>query len=153
MTFAAKWFVKKTVALPNASDDEPPDEVGVLKPWNPTPAIFTRIPNDLANKILDIIDRGLWDDNGKPTGDLYTSARQGKANKRWAGNVVVELVEKASEEECKPEDAQTVIDTWIKSGLLIEISETTSTSKGKKRKTLRVDDTKRPGVLVSEDTL
>ena len=75
MTFAARWFTKETITLPNAGDNDPPDEVGVLKPWQP-PNPFDDLDVATANKILDAIERGTFDDDGKPTGDPYTIKKQ-----------------------------------------------------------------------------
>jgi hypothetical protein len=145
VTFAAKWFFKKTFVLPNGDGDEPADEIGVLMPWAPR-GIFARIPNELANVILDTIAAGALGKEGAP-GDRFCLSRRGEDNRRWAGKVIRALV------ECAIDEAQKVLDTWIKSGLLVEIEAATSTSKGKLRKGLRVDDSLRPGTLVSEEKL
>jgi hypothetical protein len=147
VTFAAKWFTKKSVTLPNGDDSEPPDEVGVLVPWTPE-GIFSRITNEVANKILDAIATGEIGKDGKPTGNLFCKTKRGEGNKRWAGHVIKALV--ACNKESEP---QKVIDTWLKSGLLIEVDAIIPASKGKERKCQRVVDAHRPGTLVSEDTL
>jgi hypothetical protein len=54
---------------------------------------------------------------------------------------------------CKEAEAQKVIDTWLKSGLLIEVDAIIPLSKGKDCKCLRVVDMMRPGTLVSEDRI
>ena len=146
VTFAARWFTKETVQLPNGGDEELPDEVGVLKPWKPQ-GIFARVSNEVCNKILNVIAAGVLNRTGKPTGDLFTASSSGEKNERWAGHIIKKMV------QCKKDEPQKVIDAWLQSGLLVEIEATTSTSKGAKRKGLRVDDAKRPGTLVSEDTL
>ena len=146
VTFAARWFFKKTFTLPNAGDDEPADEIGVLVPWQPQ-GIFARITNELANGILDAIALGALDKDGKPNGDLFCMTRRGEDNKRWAGNAIQKMI------ECTKQEAQKVLETWLRSGLLVEVDATTSTSKGKLRKCLRVNDAQRPGTVVSEDRL
>jgi AAA domain len=146
VTFAARWFQKKTVRLPNAEDDEPGDDVGVLVPWSPK-AIFARITNEMANQMLDIIAAGVLDKDGKPTSDSFTLSRRGRNNKRWAGNVIRGLV------ECTDREAQKMIDTWLKSGLISEVNTITSTSKGVARKAIVVNNSKRPGTLISEDRM
>ncbi|MBT1509475.1 AAA family ATPase [Bradyrhizobium sp. SRL28] len=146
VTFAAKWFSKKSITLPNGDDTEPPDEVGVLVPWLPE-GIFSRITNELANKILDAIAIGEIGKDSKPTGNLFCKTRRGEGNKRWAGHVISSLV------ACKENEPQKVIDTWLKSGLLIEVDTVIPASKGKERKCLRVVDANRPGTLVSEDRI
>lgn len=146
VTFAARWFHKKTVPLPNDGDGEPGDDVGVLMPWEPT-SIFSRITNQIANDMLDAIANGMLDKDGRPTGDPFTLTKRGRGNKRWAGVVISNLV------ECTDKEAQKLLDTWSKSGLISEVEAATSTSKGVKRKGLVVNNSKRPGTLISEDTL
>ena len=147
VTFAARWFTKKTVTLPNGGDDdEPPDEVGVLMPWAPT-SIFARISNALANTMLDQIEMGVPGKDGKPSGEPYTKSRRGEGNKRWAGRVIHGLV------DCTDDEAQKMIEAWLKSGLVTEVEAVTSSSKGKVRKGLVVNNSMRPGTVMSEDRL
>lgn len=146
VTFAAKWFTKKSVTLPNGADDEPPDEVGVLVPWEPQ-GIFARLTNELANKICDAIQIGMLGRDGKPDGNLFCATKRGEKNRRWAAYMIKKMV------NCKEAEAQKVIDTWLKSGLLIEVDAIIPLSKGKDCKCLRVVDMMRPGTLVSEDRI
>ena len=146
VTFAAKWFTKKSVTLPNGDDDEPPDEVGVLVPWEPQ-GIFARLTNEIANRICDAITTGMLGKDGKPDGNWYCATKRGSSNRRWGGNVIMQAI------QCKPTEAQKVIDTWLKSGLLIEVEAIIPLSKGKEQKCLRVVDMMRPGTVVSEDRI
>ena len=146
VTFKAKWFKKKTFTLPNAGDDEPADDVGVLEPWIPQ-SLFTRTDNKTLNHILDVISAGIIGDDGKPTGDLFTATRLGKSNKRWAGNVIAELI------KATPKEIQQALDQWLINKVLSEVEVVTTTSKGVKRKGLAVNDQMRPGTLVSEDKI
>jgi len=146
VTFTAKWFIKKTFQLPNAGDGEPADEIGVLMPWTPQ-NIFSRISVDLANVILDAIKAGQLNKKGEATGDRFTLSRRGGDNKRWAGNLIRDRI------ECSLDEAQRVLNAWIKSGLLMEVETATSTSKGKLRKGLAVNESQRPGTIVSEDKI
>jgi hypothetical protein len=146
VTFAAKWFIKKSIVLPNGDDDEPPDEVGVLVPWTPQ-GIFTRMTNDVINRILDAITVGMLGKDGKPTGNWFCKTKKGEDNKRWVGHLIASIV------ECNDNEPQKVIDTWLASGLLIEVDAIIPLGKGKERKCLRVVDMLRPGTLVSEDTM
>ena len=147
VTFAARWFTKETITLPNAGDDELADEVGVLKPWAPK-AIFARVTNDLLNVMLDALEAGVPDKEDKPNKDVpYTKSRRGDNNKRWAGRAIHALV------DCTDQEAQKLIDTWLESGLLSEVDSVPATSKGKVRKGLVVNNSKRPGTLVSEDRI
>ena len=146
VTFAAKWFKKQTVTLPNDGDDEPGDEVGVLEPWLPT-SILARVNNQTINDMLDAIALGVPDSDGKPSGDPYTLSRKGRNNKRWAGNAISSLV------ECTDKEAQDLLAAWVRSGLISEVNSATSTSKGMKRRGLVVNNSLRPGTLISEDKI
>jgi hypothetical protein len=146
VTFAAKWFTKKSITLPNGDDDEPADEVGVLVPWEPQ-GIFARVTNELANKICDAITTGMLGKDGKPDGNWFCATKRGGGNKRWAGIAIKQTI------ECKDSEATKVIDTWLKSGLLIEVDAIIPLSKGRECKCLRVVDMMRPGTLVSEDRI
>jgi hypothetical protein len=117
-----------------------------LTPWKPQ-SVFARVNNQTLNHILDVIAAGIIGDDGKPTGDLFTATRFGKLNKRWAGNIILELVKST------PKEAQQVLDQWLSEKVLEEIEVETTTSRGVKRKGLTVNDQMRPGTLISEDTL
>ena len=142
VTFAARWFTKQTVTLPNAGEHDPPDEVGVLKPWMP-PNPFNDLDVAIANKILDAIERGVFDDDGQPTGDPYSLKKSG-GSKRWAGYVI------QSHLHCSDKDAQKVLNKWLKNGVIEEVAAVTSTSKGKARLGLKVNPSARPGQASAE---
>jgi hypothetical protein len=144
VTFQARWFTKETVTLPNAGENEPADDVGVLKPWQP-PNPFDDLDTSTANKILDAIERGVIDDDGKLTGDLYTLKKSG-GGKRWAGQVIQNYL------HCADRDAQKVLNKWMQNNVIEEVMHTTSTSKGKMRAGLKVNPAARPGQVI-EDTL
>jgi len=159
VTFKARWFFKRTYTLPNGgTEDEKPDDVGVLEPWRPQ-NVFDKLDASTARVILLKIDKGvilppegptLATDDGKPVPevpDLYTLTRRGRSTARWAGNVVQAHV------PCADKDAQRILNTWFKNGVLIEVEQETSTSKGQKRKGLRINMAKLPGTLMSEDSL
>lgn len=145
ITYAAKWFTKETVTLPNASSEEPADDVGALKPWKP-PNPFDDLDVAIANKILDAIERGTFDDDGKPTGDRYTLKKSG-GGKRWAGQVIQGHL------RCSDRDAQKVLTKWMTNNVIEEVATVTSTSKGKARLGLRVNQAMRPGRLTEEALL
>jgi hypothetical protein len=129
VTFNAKWFLKASEPVGNGGD-----EVGVLQPWSP-PGMFEGISGATINRCLDLIDAGLLDEDGRPTGEMWTPARQ--SPKRWVGNVVQTSL------GCDEDRAAKIIKTWINSGLLVE----KEFYDGKQtRKGLKVDPTKRPGV-------
>jgi hypothetical protein len=145
VSYNARWFSKETVTLPNAGEHEPADDVGVLKPWKP-PNPFDDIDVAIANKILDAIEFGVLDDDGKPTGDPFTLKKTGGA-KRWAGKVV------QSYSPCGDRDAQKVLQKWLENNVIEEVAQVTSTSKGKARLGLKVNPTARPGQMLDEEML
>jgi hypothetical protein len=137
VTLAARWFEKKTFTLPNAGDDEPPDEVGVLMPWSP-PNLFDKLDVMTANKMLDAIKRGRIGDDGEPTGDPFCLKNAGRKNERWAGRVVQTFV------ACDDKAATKLLKTWIKNGVLEEF-EAVIPSNRKLGQCLRVVEGRRPG--------
>jgi len=158
VTFKARWFEKLTITLPNGTDDEPADQVGALKPWKPA-SVFDKVDVGLARNILLAIDKGIISKTGpklatvsgekvEPVPDLYTLTRRGKTATRWAGDVVKEFVD-----PCSDKDAQRLLGSWIKSGVLYEVMQETSTSRGQQRKGLKVKQSRMPGTLISEDKL
>ena len=124
---------------------EPPDEVGALKPWQP-PNPFDDLNVAVANKILDTLDRGVFDDDGKATGDPYSLKKSG-GSKRWAGYVIQSVM------HCSDRDAQKVLNKWLTNGVIEEVAVVTSTSKGKARLGLKVNASMRPGQKLSEEIL
>jgi KaiC/GvpD/RAD55 family RecA-like ATPase len=138
VTGAARWFEKRSQEVGNQSIGNVGDEVGVLVPWSP-PGLFDGVSIDTLNRALSIIDQGILDDDGRPTGKLYSPNKQGN---RWAGTVLIETL------GCDEKRAKDMLKAWLKpkdgerSGLLIEASF----YDGKQdRKGLRVDNAKRPG--------
>jgi hypothetical protein len=139
VTFASRWFEKRTFTLPNATADIPADEVGVLVPWKP-PRLLDQLDTATIWKILDVLDRGTIADNGEPIGDPYCLVNAGKT-KRWAGHVIKRYLPQAEDAAIKKQ----ILDVWIESGLLVEFEAPVSNSKGDPRACLRVDNSKRPG--------
>ena len=147
VTFAAKWFTKQTIPLPNAGDDEPADEIGVLMPWQPK-GVWARLTNEIANQICDAIALGVLGKDGKPTGNWFCRTKKGEGNKRWAGFPIKELL------KCKDDiEPQKIIERWLETGILIEIETIIPVSKGKPSKCLKVVDAARPGTVISEDRI
>jgi hypothetical protein len=114
VTFAARWFEKKTITLDNAGDDEPADEVGVLSPWKP-PSIWDRLTQPIIDKIIDAIAVGRLNQHGKPIGETFGLSTRGKSNARWVGHVIKSNVEATDAE------AETAIKAWLKTGLIEEV--------------------------------
>ena len=123
----ARWFKLSDVTLDNA---QPPyqrgDEVGVVSSWEP-PNVWDGMAD--PNAVLDRIAAG------PEPGELYTDSRRHPAT-RWAGNIVVQ------ELGCSPEQAATVINTWMHNGVL-EVT-TYDNRDRKERRGLKVNDTRRP---------
>ena len=78
---AVRYFKKDFITLDNADDDIPGDEVGVLQPWSP-PGAFEGVEMQHVTLILDKIERGIPDDDGKLTGRLFAPAAN---SKNWVG--------------------------------------------------------------------
>ena len=133
---AARWFIKQSEIVPNDGDGQPGDEVGALVPWLP-PNPFDNIDAITANKVLDLIAAGTLDDQGQPTGEGFAPTRRGRSNSRWAGSVIVQAI------GCGEEDADAILRTWIRNGVL-QIVETVI---GRKvAKCVKVIDARRPGM-------
>jgi hypothetical protein len=140
VTLNARWFVKESIALPNAGASEPADEVGVLVPWQP-PDVFGGMTTAEANAVLDKLEAGVIDDEGKPTGDPFSFYKKG--GKRWAGQIIQEIV------ACSEDTAKIIIGAWVKNGIVEQYNAKTSTSRGQERVCIRV--LKRPGSIISEE--
>lgn len=133
VTKVARWFRKRTLTVPNGTRLVPGDEVGAFEPWSP-PGVFDGFSVNVLNAILDVIARGVLDDDAQPTGALYTLHR--RSEKRWAGNVIAQHL------ACSEERAGKILADWLKHGVLVE---TTYHDAKQDRKGLKVDDAKRPG--------
>lgn len=106
----ARWFRKDTITLNNAVDGIPGDEVGVLVPWQP------KGPSVLEEQIVAFfkrVDQGLLDENGKPTGEFYTteaSGRAGRSNERYLAGFAQEFFHLDALSQ-----AEALIEGWRKS--------------------------------------
>ena len=123
MTFAARWFKKHSYVLPNGTETEPPDEVGVLEPWA-APDPLSGLSNDVVAKIFKEIERGL------PTGDLYSD--HANAKDRYVLPVVQRFF------ECTDKQGKELIAKWIKNGMLEVVEVAMPSAKGGTRKGLKV---------------
>jgi hypothetical protein len=138
ITGAASWFEKKSQDVGNGALGIEGDEAGVLVPWEP-PGLFADLSTDTINQVLRAIHAGVLDDDGRPTGHLFTTAVQ---TPRWVGHLLIETF------GCDKKRAVEMVKEWMKvkpgdqTGLLVE----TEFHDGKqKRKGLNVDFTKSPG--------
>ena len=106
---AVRWFEKVTRQLSNATAFIPADDVGVLVPWTPKDALEGVSTQELG-LLLDTIERGLLDDSGAATGQLWSD--QVNAKGRWVGKLCVRML------ECTDEAAKNLIREWIKNDVL-----------------------------------
>jgi hypothetical protein len=119
----AKWYEKTLYSLDNG------ETVPAAVPWTP-PDFWRNLPNATINAILDQIDRG------PAEGRRYSPAAQA-AGDRAAWRVVTDHCSALT-----PEQARTVIATWLKNGML-ESRPYFDPIESKKRAGLFV--TRRPG--------
>ncbi|MBR0907609.1 AAA family ATPase [Bradyrhizobium liaoningense] len=131
------WFKLIGVRIGNETDMYPSgDEVQTVEVWSP-PSLWANLPDARLNSMLTEIDRGL------PDGTFYTAGPNASTRAAW--QVVIRHAPAKSEQE-----ARKIIQTWLRSGLLVEFEysnpETRKTVRG-----LRVDDAKRPGTICALD--
>jgi len=132
----AEWFHIIGVTISNGTKQYPAgDTVQVLEPWSPPDAWAGTTPEGL-NAVLNDIDRGLTDENGKPTGQRYSNAPN--ADERAVWPVVRKHYPKKAEGQCRE-----IIHAWLDIGLLYP-KEYNDPVQRKQRKGLHVDRTKRP---------
>src|SRR4029077_4383237 len=85
--------------------------------------------------VLDKIARGVLDDDGHPTGQLY--GPEGRSGERFAGKVIEHMLG-ASEEKAKG-----MVRAWLESGVLVA-EEYDDPVQRKRRRGVRVVAGKRP---------
>jgi hypothetical protein len=137
----ARWFIKDARTLPNGNGIIPGDDVVTLVPWKP-PGLFEGVSFETISLALEMIDRGVLDNDGRPTGHFYTQHSTSTNKERWAGKVVEEIL------GCDEDKAKTILKEWVASGVLtpFEYAEQRGGGSGPKTKTgLRYDRSKRPG--------
>jgi hypothetical protein len=137
----AKWFEKVTKPVGNATAFLPSDEVGVLVPWQPPDALAGITIADI-NAALDVVDRGLLDEHGKPTGRFWSP--EPNARSRWVGSLLMR------ELECSRPAALKLVNGWLKSGTLVTFNYFDNGVR-KQRSGVKSDLTKRPGAAVFDD--
>jgi hypothetical protein len=138
---SAKWFRLIGVPLDNATELYPSgDEVQTVEPWSP-PDPWAGTNSMGLNAVLNDIDRGLTDEDGKPTGQLYSNAPRAADRAVWP--VVQKTYPEKTEAQCRA-----IIFAWLETGLLYPADYDDPVQR-KPRKGLRVDSTKRPGTSVA----
>lgn len=133
---AVKWFQKQSVDLGNSNGFLPSDEVGVLVPWTPPGALDGVTMHDIG-QALDVIERGLIDEDGKPTGQFYAAVINNQHKERWAGKVLMRHL------GLSEDAAKGLIRDWIKNDVL-ETFEYTDPLQRKPRAGVRVVSANRP---------
>ena len=130
-----KWFRKNTITLDNGVGDVAGDEVGVLAAWKP-PGVMAGVAMDVITLILDKIARGVLDEDGRPTGELYGKTSN---SKHWAGEVIKQMAEIDDDDRAK-----NIIKAWLENKVLVEAEFTND--RRKTRIGLQVVSENRPDV-------
>jgi hypothetical protein len=138
----ARCFYKETKRIGNGAEGNDGDDVGVLTEFVPKTKV-SRILQDTAqaNRILDEIETGVTDDEGRPIGEPFRATpKRGTKPKNWAGNVVQEQT------QCSPDDAAEVLEIWVKNKVLEKFQQSVKSRKGGGlSECLRVVNANRPG--------
>lgn len=108
------WFEKISVELCNGTAFDLPDQVGALAPWTP-PDAFDGITVASLKNAAELINRGLEDEKGQPTGEKFTLRKGGQSDRRWAGRVLVECL------GIDAPRASKILRTWQANDMLKEV--------------------------------
>jgi hypothetical protein len=107
-----EWFQLIGVPIDNATTEYPAgDTIQVVVPWAPT-SPWADISDETVKTVLDDIERGLLDEQGKPNGQRYSNAP--KAVDRAVWPVVQKHCPNKTEAQCR-----TIIHKWLEIGLLV----------------------------------
>jgi AAA domain len=132
----AEWFHIIGQPIGNRTDEYPNgDTIQVPEPWMPASPWAGTSSVDL-NALLNNIDRGLVDENGKPTGQRYSNAPNATDRAVWP--VVQKHYPDKTEGQCRE-----IIHAWLDTKLLYPENYDDPVER-KPRKGLKVDDSKRP---------
>lgn len=135
----ARWFRMETVALGNATPLYPHgDQVAAILPWRPISPWAAHSASEL-NRALDQLAAG------PSPGCRYAPSRRGRTLSRWSGAV---LVRQLGVSEAQ---AALMVETWIKSGLLVVVSYRDPQQR-RERTGVEVDDARRPTVSQTRET-
>ena len=138
ITKKARWFKRQSFQMP-ARGFEETDTVGVLVPWAP-PRMMDGITDAMIKDCLDVIARGVVDENGRPTDEKYGATKKSKGF--WVG-IEVQRILAVNEARAK-----NIVDSWIENGLLVLTSY--KDQRKRERKGIVVDNSKRPGTSPTE---
>jgi hypothetical protein len=131
----AEWFHIVGQPIGNGTDEYPNgDTIQVVEPWAP-PDAWRDTTSIGLNAILTDINLGMTSEDGKPTGQRYSNAPK---TDRAVWPVVQKHYPDKSEAECR-----TIIHAWLATGLLYP-EDYDDPVERKKRKGLKVDNSKRP---------
>jgi hypothetical protein len=126
----AKWFRVIGVPLHNGTSIYPNgDDVPTVEVWTP-PDLWRKVSGPITNQILDRIAIG------SEAGWRYSAAAQAKTRAAW--HVVKAIVPELSDTQ-----ARTVIDTWVKNGV-VKTEPYRNSKEGRDEDGLFVNDAKRP---------
>lgn len=126
----ARWFKLEQIELRNGNATYPNgDKVAAIARWEP-PSI-QQVPPAQLNEVLDVIDEA-------PDEALYLPTRRGRDNRRWAGQVLMDVL------GWNIEQANEMIAAWLKSGLLRR--KIFKNQDRKEQTGVRVDHSKRPTI-------
>ncbi len=130
---AVRWFRLATVALGNATALYPHgDQVAAIEPWRPASPWAAHSPAEL-NRVLDQLAAG------PAPGCRYAPSRRGRAQSRWAGDV---LMRRLGVGEAQ---AAAAVEAWLKTGLLVAGAYHDAEQR-RVRMGVTVDDRRRPTV-------
>src|SRR5262249_21353539 len=108
----ATWFHIVGQPIGNATAEYPNgDTVQVVEPWSP-PDAWAGTSSQGLNTILTDIDRGVTDDDGRPTGQRYSNA-PAAGDDRQVWPVVQRHYPDKAEAQCRQ-----IIHAWLDTGLL-----------------------------------
>jgi hypothetical protein len=137
----AEWFHIVGQPIGNATAEYPNgDTIQVVEPWSP-PNAWTGTTSAGLNAILTDIDRGITDDDGKPTGRRYSNAPNAIDRAVWP--VVQKQYPEKTEAQCRE-----IIHAWLNEKLLYP-EDYDDPVEYRKRKGLKVENSKRPGSTVA----
>ena len=138
----ARWFEKVSVTLDNGVGLLEADQVGALVPWKP-PSAYAGVSVTQIRQALAVIDRGIDDENGQPSGVLFTdkaNSAEGTKARRWVGNPLMDIL---GVDEAR---AKIIIKDWTANGVLVR-TEYYDPQRRRNSPGLKVDIDRIPGTV------